>query len=246
MKPGDIRDEQIERYVHNEMDDAERSAFEVQLNNDNSLRTEVEKFIEFKNYYSKSLVDFKLQLKEVESQLEKEHFFDNETKVSSRKRKKNQLPWIAAAASLALIISISYFYFKTYDWKELALAAAKNDFSIKRSVTAEQDSLFYSGNYTAFIEWAKKTLPDNLSKEDRNFTRLQLTRAYILSGKAGECISYYNSLPESEKNCELQYCVAIAFISIGKKKEAGDFFTAVADGCFPYDEKAQQWLKKIN
>ena len=81
---------------------------------------------------------------------------------------------------------------------------------------------------------------------ERTILNINICKSYIQLDQPRRAISFYESLGDKEKNCYLEYQVALALVVANDKNKAVSLFTSVVDkGCFPVDKKAIEWLEKL-
>lgn len=259
MTREDLRDKEIESYIHNRMNEGERVQFELQMSNDENLKKEVEELSEMKNLFDKNLFDLKKKLEHTESQLEKENFFDaeitpNKTLTGTHNgsvRKlspfENRGAWLAVAASIVLIAGFYFINFNKEDAQQLAYNAALSDYSNFRGASDEADTLFENEAYQLLIE---RTLPlvDNITpKQEKEKLMLYISRSYILIKKPDEAISFIeNHQTELQQNCDIKYTLALAYLSKKDKTRAEKILDEIVETkCFPQEMHAKELLKKL-
>lgn len=259
MTTADLRDKQIESYIHNRMDADERAQFEHQMNDDPALKKEVDELLSIKNLFDKNLYDLKKKLDETERQLEQEKFFDEKIipvkkhihEVNGKVRKFSPFggrgAWMAIAASVILIAGFLYVNLNKEDMQQLAYNAAQNDYSNVRGVTDEVDSLFQAEAYQQLIEKASEQIKLTTAPEEKEKLSIYITRSYILSKKPGEAINFIENLPdELKQNCDLKYSLALAYLSKKDKTSAATILNEIVDTkCFPQEMHAKELLKKL-
>lgn len=254
MNNDDLREQQIERYVHGRMSEDERAQFEMQMQQDAVLRSQVNDEMELLSLYDKDLISFKKKLDDLQSgssisTIKSEN--GNAGIATSTPAEPGQVirmkyVW-AAAASVALILVAFWFYNRTPDGQQIAMNAAKNDFSNVRSEFSSLDSLFAMEDYTNFIAGALEQLKTSLPDSRNSELKMEIARAYILSGNPQEAIGFIQSLPEPDKkDCGIRYCNALAELSI-KEDSVGESLLKgiVDDKCYPYDDKASELMNNL-
>lgn len=244
MNADDLRDRQIENYIHNRMNAEERSRFEKLLLADTVLKSEINELLEIKMVFDSGLVDFKKKLIKAENKLEQENFFD-EGRIISLKKTKNY--WWAIAASVILITGVYYFYYSKPDLKRLAMNATQNDFSQLRGSGNELDSLFELSAYQQLIDKATQQLITTVPRGEKVRLSIYIARSYILLNLPVEAIKHVEGLDEElRKNCDLQYTLALANLSMKEKIKAKSILNKIIKSkCFPQELHASELLNYL-
>jgi hypothetical protein len=254
MNEQDLREQEIERYVHGRMNASERAQFEVLMQHDARLRSQVNDEMELLALYDKDLISFKKKLDELQHG---GNYFTSENEsaeigaVESPQTQPGRVismkyVW-AAVACIVLLIGTFWFFNRAPDTQLLAMNAAKNDFTYNRSELSSLDSFFAIGDYAAFISGALQQLKDSSSHKNMLNLKVDVARAYILSEKPQEALSFIQSLSEGEKkDCRVRYCHAVAELATKENDSAISLLNAIAiDKCYPYDDKATTLLNKL-
>jgi anti-sigma factor RsiW len=173
-------EERIERYLRNNMNDAERRGFEQDLETNEELRTALETMKSIKD-----ALGWNRSLGQLDKELEQEGFFDQLAKEDQPVRKPRRM-WmaIAAAVTLLLVAGLAYLFNpQTTDWNELAMVSVKEiDLEVAgmRSPEATDTSLF-SRALTALAQQdyaAASDLLQAIPDTHPEYSRIQLLRAY--------------------------------------------------------------------
>lgn len=149
--------DEIERYISNEMDKAERHAFEIKMAEDEVLSKEVA----FYQRISKG-IGSKIQVERVDSILEQEGYFEKLEKTFSDKDQQSflrvsRLGWIRIAASVALIVG-TLFWYASKKYSNDALASVNiTDLGLLISERVRSDNTLVD---TSQLEIAKDYLVD--------------------------------------------------------------------------------------
>jgi hypothetical protein len=251
MDSEDKLDQQTERYVHKRMNEAERTAFELQMQDNPLLKKEVEELILLKNDFDKDLFDFKKKLLAAKDDLQNEGFFKEVAKPSAKIKSihdaKKMRAWWAVAASVILLVGLVYFYNAKPDYNQLAMTAALNDFPQMRGVEDELDSLFNAGAYQRYIDEAILLTKDSIPSEKKEQLIVNIVSSYILLNDPVKANTFLaNTTAEIKNNCMVRYAQVLVLIQLKEKEKAIKQLTSfINDKCYPLDNEAKSLKKKL-
>ena len=244
MENENRREEKIDNYVHNLMTDVEKVAFEKEMQMDENLSSDVMNVIEFQKLFN--IKEPQIWQQKIEQVLQKDMVL-----ISKKRGKIFTFP-MGIAASLLLFIAVGAVYLSLSKKdivqvaKESSLDGLNRSSARKGDSIAVSDILFYSGKYSEYINKAKALLKENTDSMERTILNINICKSYIQLDQPRKAISFYESLGDKEKNCYLEYQVALALVVANDKNKAVSLFTSVVDkGCFPVDKKAIEWLEKL-
>lgn len=248
------RSERIHAYVQGTMGDAERAAFELDLAADATLRAEVDagRTLRLAIQHEPEL-RFRLLVRRVsEAQEQGGGGLEGETPVVPIGR-RNNLRWMAAAASVLVILSVSLWVFTDRiggpDYHTLAMAELDHPMSSTRSSGAIADQLdslhqvatkhLLAGNHEVFIHYTTPLIANNLFAQ-RHGVRTRLDRAYALLKleRPAEARIELNGLDATDgpSLAERAYYLALSYLLEDDVVAARKALEGVA-APFPWDER---------
>jgi len=245
------REEKIDRYINNLMLDAEKSLFEKEMEENNELKAEILMLLEWRRLFNNHKShEWEQRIKQaIKEDKERISIFPAKKKPGAVSIKYA----LGMVALLLFVITVSVFYLTNNKKDVVQLAKESSLDGLNKGAARKEDSiavaeqLFYSGSYLRYIEKAISLLKENPKPVERSILNINICKSYIQLDQADEAILFYQSLSAEEKEyCYLQFQAALAYTINNSKKEAIQLFESVVNaGCFPVDEKATEWIKKL-
>lgn len=200
-----------------------------------------------KGYYDEELIELKNKLKQAEDA----HRARNSTKAATFFSKYKKI-WLPAIAALLIVVA-GIFYFRESNEdiaqlaKESSFAGHNRQWNTKADSIAVVELLIRSGQFREYISKATELRKQTTDISELGILNINICKSYIQLDEAEQAIAFYQSLSSQEKDfCYLQYQLALANVITKNNSEANRLFDEVIKkGCFPVDEKAKEWIKKI-
>jgi tetratricopeptide (TPR) repeat protein len=235
------RRNQIDRYVNGEMDTEEITVFELRMRENGALAEEVhlhrDVLVGMNQYFN---LDLKRILQEEEAKL--------------KKKPVNFYKWAGIAASIVLVIAISYLVFFTgqTDSKQLYAQYYKPYPNIvtpaQRSESSTTDpglSLYEAGNYTE----ALKHLEQQISQGSQApYLAFYAGIAALNTDEETKAKNYFekviNRQDETFAN-PAQWYLGLTYLKSGEKKEAALLFEEIKTSGNDYSQRAAEILEDL-
>ena len=183
----------IDRYLRNEMDEAERMKFVHQLNNEQQLREKTE---------STRLMTLAIVEASLEAKLESFHVQDGSTPVRKMHTKKY---WAVAASILVLLtIAITWLFTRPSKHEELFAEYFKPDPGLLTSMGASEDYVFNhamvfykAGNYKAAINSWQQLRSQDPTNDTLNYF---IGIALLSDGISPESEQYFEKVIDDQES----------------------------------------------
>lgn len=219
------RDERLERYLEGLMSSEERTAFESEIANNHDLQTELDLH------------------KEVEATLADKGELALEATLRQMRPAKPKVrrlaPWVAAAASIALLIAIFVLWNPSTDQNQNPVATYLSEEPMDLTVMGNQEATlsaaqtaYNNGDYTLSLRNLQDYLVENPNNES---ARIFAARAAIASNEYDEALALLEFFSgRSSLNTEqASWLEALALVGLERWSEAGPLLDALKNATTP-------------
>ncbi len=225
-------EENILRFLNNEMDAAEQEAFEKRMILEPELKESVEHSRRINHILSNDT----------------EAFSQNVRSVIESKRKKQSFAPLLVAASISsiLVVSIYLLFFDTLSVEERAMAYLEPYPDIITS-RAEINSLDLSSYNSENYEVAVQSLERIFEKEQESIVALYLGVSYLMVNNAEEALSTLQLVPYENTiyKSDFVWYQSLALINLGRYSEAEKALKNLQEESQFYSERASELLDDL-
>ena len=231
IDPKDISQEEfeaIEQYLHDEMSEEHRAAFEKRLEEDPQLRQTVYKYQQLMD--GVETASLKMKLDEFHAEIEEDTSSSAETSHIHHKKNRAFLKFLVAASIfLAFGLIIWFVTFQSSPEEELFAAYFEPDPGLITPMSSTNEYEFYSGmidykqeNYQKAITRWEPLITENPQSDTLNYF---LGVAHLALGDQEPARTYLEAsleTPEESFTNETYYYLALAYLKSGNRSAAVD------------------------
>lgn len=242
--------DQIEAYLHNEMDEAQKSAFELRIASDPELQQEIILHKDLEHDLSGDVVQLRKSLKEITE-------VDKKTLPNIKNSAKiyNLIYRYAAIAAIFILgivflpkmfnpsTNLDTLYETYYESYPMALNQRSNDGSAETTKLNAAINNYLNQNYKEAASGFKK-----LYEDDQNSIYLLYQAHSLMADKAyEEAFSLYDIIMQENNPALYEQCLwykGLALLQMNQKDDALAIYNSAKPSHYKYDE-IQQIIRKI-
>lgn len=228
-------EEDILRFISDQMDPSERISFQADLDDDSELRKSVEHSRRIKKNIDQKTISFSRDVRNV----------------IEANRKSQKKPFFLIAASFSLLVSASvlyYFLSSSNETESLTFAYLQPFPDVVTNRSKEGSSInllsYNIGNYTSAID----ELSAQFELAHDPLTGLYLGTSYLLSDQAEKAMEIFERIEgkEAQLTEDIQWYKSLAMIKLNQIKKAKESLKSLIESQSSYSEKASQLLEDLD